>query len=61
MPLVPLISTDDQIMKQNTFEKETFVKAHTKSAVDVIADYSQHHKPICSSLKGDRATDTHEA
>ena len=51
MPLLLLIHMDDHLMKQSTFEKATFVKAHTKSVVDGIVDYGQHHKPICSSLK----------
>jgi hypothetical protein len=31
-------------MKQGSFEKEIFIQADAKAVVDLIADYSQHHK-----------------
>ena len=31
-------------MKQGTFEKEIFIQSDAKTVIDVIADYSQHHK-----------------
>jgi hypothetical protein len=31
-------------MKQGSFEKEIFIQADAKTVVDLIADYSQHHK-----------------
>jgi hypothetical protein len=31
-------------MKQGSFEKEIFIQADPKTVVDLIADYSQHHK-----------------
>lgn len=31
-------------MKQGVFEKEIFIQSDAKTVVDLIADYSQHHK-----------------
>lgn len=31
-------------MKQGTFEKEIFIRSDAATVIDVIADYSQHHK-----------------
>lgn len=31
-------------MKQGLFEKEIFIQSDAKTVVDLIADYSQHHK-----------------
>jgi hypothetical protein len=31
-------------MKQGTFEKEILIRSDTKTVINVIADYSQHHK-----------------
>ncbi|HMZ08395.1 MAG TPA: hypothetical protein PK078_12315 [Anaerolineales bacterium] len=31
-------------MKQGTFEKEIFIRSDIKTVIDLIADYSQHHK-----------------
>jgi hypothetical protein len=31
-------------MKQGSFEKEIFIHADAKTVLDLIADYSQHHK-----------------
>ena len=31
-------------MKQGSFEKEIFIQADAKTVIDVIADYSNHHK-----------------
>lgn len=31
-------------MKQGSFEKEIFIQADVKRVVELIADYSQHHK-----------------
>ncbi len=31
-------------MKQGTFEKEIFILSDTNSVIDLIADYSKHHK-----------------
>ena len=31
-------------MKQGTFEKEIFIKSDAATVINVIADYSQHHK-----------------
>lgn len=34
----------NRYMKQGSFEKEIFIRSDVKSVVDLIADYSQHHK-----------------
>lgn len=31
-------------MKQGTFEKEILIRSDTKTVINIIADYSQHHK-----------------
>ena len=31
-------------MKQGAFEKEIFIKSDAKTVINLIADYSQHHK-----------------
>ncbi len=43
-------------MKQGSFEKEIFIQADAKTVVDLIADYSQHHKIHPLIEKVERAT-----
>ena len=31
-------------MKQDTFEEEVFIQSDVASVIELIADYSQHHK-----------------
>src|SRR5689334_17788241 len=47
-------------MKQGTFEKEIFIQSDAKTVIDVIADYSNHHKIHPLILKVERATDSPE-
>jgi len=42
-------------MKQGTFEKEIFIQSDAKTVIDVIADYSQHHKIHPLIIKVERA------
>jgi hypothetical protein len=44
-------------MKQGSFEKEIFIQANPKTVVDLIADYSQHHKIHPLIEKVERATE----
>ncbi len=44
-------------MKQGTFEKEIFIQSDAKTVIDVIADYSQHHKIHPLIIKVERAKD----
>lgn len=45
------------IMKQGIFEKEIFIQSDVKTVVDLIADYSQHHKIHPLIEKVERAKD----
>lgn len=45
------------IMKQNSFEKEIFIKSDVKTVIDLITDYSQHHKIHPLIEKVERAAD----
>jgi len=47
-------------MKQGTFEKEIFIRSDAKTVIDVIADYSQHHKIHPLIQKVERAGDEPE-
>ena len=42
-------------MKQGTFEKEIFIQSDTRTVIDVLADYSQHHKIHPLIIKVERA------
>jgi hypothetical protein len=42
-------------MKQGTFEKEIFIQADAKSVLNIIADYSNHHKIHPLIVKVERA------
>ena len=42
-------------MKQGTFEKEIFIQSDAKTVINVIADYSQHHKIHPLIIKVERA------
>ena len=42
-------------MKQGTFEKEIFIQSDVKTVINVIADYSQHHKIYPLIIKVERA------
>jgi hypothetical protein len=44
-------------MKQGLFEKEIFIQSDAKTLVDLIADYSQHHKIHPLIEKVERATE----
>lgn len=44
-------------MKQGKFEKEIFIQSGVKTVVDLIADYSQHHKIHPLIEKVERAKD----
>jgi len=44
-------------MKQGTFEKEIFIQSDAKTVINVIADYSQHHKIHPLIIKVERAKD----
>jgi len=44
-------------MKQGTFEKEIFIQSNAKTVINVIADYSQHHKIHPLIIKVERAKD----
>lgn len=44
-------------MKQGSFEKEIFIQTDIKTVVDLIADYSQHHKIHPLIEKVERAKD----
>ena len=44
-------------MKQGTFEKEIFIQSDAKTVINVIADYSQHHKIHPLIVKVERAKD----
>jgi len=44
-------------MKQGTFEKEIFIQSDAATVINVIADYSQHHKIHPLIIKVERATD----
>src|SRR5689334_3878307 len=44
-------------MKQGSFEKEIFIQSDAKTVVDLIADYSQHHKIHPLIEKVERASD----
>ena len=47
-------------MKQGTFEKEIFVESDAATVINVIADYSQHHKIHPLIIKVDRASEEPE-
>jgi hypothetical protein len=47
-------------MKQGIFEKEIFIQSDAATVIDVIADYSNHHKIHPLILKVERATDEPE-
>jgi hypothetical protein len=42
-------------MKQGIFEKEIFIRSDAATVINVIADYSQHHKIHPLIIKVDRA------
>ncbi len=42
-------------MKQGTFEKEIFIQSDAKTVINVIADYSNHHKIHPLIVKVERA------
>lgn len=42
-------------MKQGTFEKELFIQSDARTVMDVLADYSQHHKIHPLIVKVERA------
>jgi len=42
-------------MKQGTFEKEIFIQSDARTVIDVLADYSQHHKIHPLIVKVERA------
>lgn len=42
-------------MKQGTFEKEIFIRSDAQTVINVIADYSQHHKIHPLIIKVERA------
>ena len=44
-------------MKQGTFEKEIFIQSDAKTVINIIADYSQHHKIHPLIIKVERAKD----
>jgi len=44
-------------MKQGTFEKEIFIQSDARTVIDIIADYSQHHKIHPLIVKVERAKD----
>jgi len=44
-------------MKQGTFEKEIFIQSDAATVINVIADYSQHHKIHPLIIKVERAKD----
>ncbi|MEP7136305.1 MAG: hypothetical protein ABI904_15360 [Chloroflexota bacterium] len=44
-------------MKQGTFEKEIFIRSDAQTVINVIADYSQHHKIHPLIIKVERAKD----
>ena len=44
-------------MKQGTFEKEIFIQSDAQTVINVIADYSQHHKIHPLIIKVERAKD----
>ncbi|MEP6896470.1 MAG: hypothetical protein ABI986_12750 [Chloroflexota bacterium] len=44
-------------MKQGTFEKEIFIQSDARTVINVIADYSQHHKIHPLIIKVERAKD----
>ncbi|MFN8412765.1 MAG: SRPBCC family protein [Anaerolineales bacterium] len=43
-------------MKQDTFDKEIFIHSDVKTVVDLLSDYSQHHKIHPLIEKVERAT-----
>ena len=47
-------------MKQGTFEKEIFIQSDAATVINVIADYSQHHKIHPLIIKVDRANEAPE-
>lgn len=51
------ISSIITAMKQGTFEKEIFIQSDAKTVINVIADYSQHHKIHPLIIKVERAKD----
>ena len=44
-------------MKQASFEKEIFIKSDAKTVINLIADYSNHHKIHPLIIKVERAKD----
>jgi hypothetical protein len=42
-------------MKQGTFEQEIFIQSDARTVIDVLADYSQHHKIHPLIVKVERA------
>ncbi|HSG45274.1 MAG TPA: hypothetical protein VLA72_19175 [Anaerolineales bacterium] len=47
-------------MKQGTFEKEIFIRSDAATVINVIADYSQHHKIHPLIIKVERASEAHQ-
>ena len=47
-------------MKQGIFEKEIFIQSDAATVINVIADYSQHHKIHPLIIKVDRANEAPE-
>ena len=44
-------------MKQGTFEKEIFIQSDAQTVINIIADYSNHHKIHPLIIKVERAKD----
>ncbi len=44
-------------MKQGTFEKEIFIRSDAQTVINLIADYSQHHKIHPLIIKVERVKD----
>ena len=44
-------------MKQGTFEKQIFIQSDAKTVINVIADYSNHHKIHPLIIKVERAAE----
>ena len=47
-------------MKQGTFEKEIFIRSDVRTVINVIADYSQHHKIHPLIVKVEKASNAPE-
>jgi len=47
-------------MKQGSFEKEIFIRSNPETVINIIADYSNHHKIHPLIIKVERAEDEPE-